>query len=997
MNLNVQLYIDTSGSPLLTPIYERIELFDFESIELTSSLQDVRDISKVFTDFSQEFTVPASKTNNAIFQHYYNTNIEEGFDARIKQRGYIALNGITFRNGFIRLSESSFVNERPSAYKLTFFGSMVELKDIIGDDELSSLQQLNNYSHDYSTAVVYNGFTTGLGLVGSAMVTSTDRDVIYPAISASNKWYYDSSAESIPVDYNQGKSVNIYTTGTYGIDYTQLKPAIKARHIITAIEDKYSSIDFSNDFFGNSEFDQLYLLLHNNKGVLRGVGDSKTYRVGTYNNDSEFQYSSGDGELRPMETYTRVRYEEATFYTLTFTVTPITPVSGINYKVELFSNGLPLETWSNNEATNSFVYELRSDNNVVWDNLSYRVSRQDSTTSTLSTFNIDLEIEKTVEQNATTTVSTSDYIVSPTTQTMASEVIISQALPKIKIVDFLRGLYSMFNLTSYVDEDGVIVVKPLDDYLRDGVEIDITNKIHTDSYSIKRMKLFSKIDFKYTEPKTFGVISQNEETNDDFGNLEYELTNDSLIFDGDKYSIKLPFEKLFFERLSDENNPDDLIDFGGGWLVDKDENEVVTAPVLFFNRVQDVNTSNYSIGFIGQANISKFNRPSNSSIGGVTTLNFNEEIDEYSGNSLTTSLFNNYYTNYISNVFDKTTRIFSLKAKFDLGTLLTYNMNDVFVIKDIPYIINNIRTNLTSGMTELELISNFANTEAVVVDAIAPVEPSPLNLSLDNATDTSIQFSWNAYTDNFEVTGYQVWVDSVAQTPLLGNVTTHTVTGLTASTSYNIQLKAFDAAGNYSTLSGGVSMSTTASSDVTAPSVPTALTLATATEDSLYFTWTASTDNVAVTGYKVYKGGVLDYTTGATTTEHTITGLTASTSYDIQVSAIDAAANESAKTSIVAMSTTASTSDVTPPTQPTSLISTAVEVNRIGLLWTASTDDTAVTGYEIYVGGVSDGTTANTTYTILGLATGTEYTITVKAYDAAGNYSTAALLIETTL
>jgi len=270
-------------------------------------------------------------------------------------------------------------------------------------------------------------------------------------------------------------------------------------------------------------------------------------------------------------------------------------------------------------------------------------------------------------------------------------------------------------------------------------------------------------------------------------------------------------------------------------------------------------------------------------------------------------------------------------------------------------------------------------------------------LSLNNATDTSIQFSWNAYTDNFEVTGYQVWVDSVAQTPLLGNVTTHTITGLTASTSYNIQLKAFDAAGNYSTLSGGVSMSTTASSDVTPPTQPTALTLATATEDSLYFTWTASTDNVAVTGYRVYKGGVLNYTTGAATTEHTITGLTASTSYDIQVSAIDAALNESAKTSIVVMSTTASTSDITPPTQPTNLISSIVESDRIGLSWTASTDDTAVTGYEIYVDGVSDGTTASTTYTITGLTTDTEYTITVKAYDAASNYSTAAVLIETTL
>ena len=72
MNLQPQLYIDTSGNPLGEPTFERVELFDFESIELNYSFQDVRDISKVFTDYSKTFYVPASPTNNKIFKHYYN-------------------------------------------------------------------------------------------------------------------------------------------------------------------------------------------------------------------------------------------------------------------------------------------------------------------------------------------------------------------------------------------------------------------------------------------------------------------------------------------------------------------------------------------------------------------------------------------------------------------------------------------------------------------------------------------------------------------------------------------------------------------------------------------------------------------------------------------------------------------------------------------------------------------------------------------------------------
>ena len=83
MRLQPQLYIDTSGNPLGEPTFVRVDFFDFESIEVTSTIQDFRDIGKVFTDYSKTFNLPASKTNNRIFKHYYNASIVNGFDARI--------------------------------------------------------------------------------------------------------------------------------------------------------------------------------------------------------------------------------------------------------------------------------------------------------------------------------------------------------------------------------------------------------------------------------------------------------------------------------------------------------------------------------------------------------------------------------------------------------------------------------------------------------------------------------------------------------------------------------------------------------------------------------------------------------------------------------------------------------------------------------------------------------------------------------------------------
>ena len=63
---------------------QRLDLFKDENISIVSSVQKIEDISRVFNDYSQSFTVPASKTNNRIFRHWYNFSVNNGFDARVR-------------------------------------------------------------------------------------------------------------------------------------------------------------------------------------------------------------------------------------------------------------------------------------------------------------------------------------------------------------------------------------------------------------------------------------------------------------------------------------------------------------------------------------------------------------------------------------------------------------------------------------------------------------------------------------------------------------------------------------------------------------------------------------------------------------------------------------------------------------------------------------------------------------------------------------------------
>ncbi|MFC4586111.1 glycosyl hydrolase family 18 protein [Sphaerisporangium corydalis] len=174
--------------------------------------------------------------------------------------------------------------------------------------------------------------------------------------------------------------------------------------------------------------------------------------------------------------------------------------------------------------------------------------------------------------------------------------------------------------------------------------------------------------------------------------------------------------------------------------------------------------------------------------------------------------------------------------------------------------------------------------------------------------------------------------------------------------------------------------------DTTAPSTPGSLRSTATTSSSVSLAWNASTDNVAVTGYNVYRGGNL--VTTATGTTYTDGGLAASTAYSYTVRARDAAGNLSANSNQISVTTQGGGGgDTTAPSTPGSLRSTATSSSSVSLAWNASTDNVGVTGYNVYRGGSLVTTATGTTYTDGGLAASTAYSYTVRARDAAGNLS----------
>ncbi|MCX2762680.1 reprolysin-like metallopeptidase [Aquimarina muelleri] len=181
--------------------------------------------------------------------------------------------------------------------------------------------------------------------------------------------------------------------------------------------------------------------------------------------------------------------------------------------------------------------------------------------------------------------------------------------------------------------------------------------------------------------------------------------------------------------------------------------------------------------------------------------------------------------------------------------------------------------------------ANFTITGSTGGDTQAPSVPT--NLVASNITQSSVDLNWNASTDNIGVTGYDVYQGNTVLTTVTS--TSYQVTGLSSNTSYDFSIKAKDAAGNISTASTSVNVTTASQTDTQAPTAPTGLVASNTTQTSTDLNWNASTDNVGVSGYDVYRGTTV--ITTVTTTSYQVTGLSPNTAYTFSIKAKDAAGN----------------------------------------------------------------------------------------------------------
>jgi hypothetical protein len=666
----IQLYIEG----------QRVDMFKDESVSLTQSIQNVRDIAKVFTDFSKTFTLPASKTNNKIFKHYYNFSIENGFDARTKKDAIIELNHLPFRDGKIKLEGVDLKNNVPYAYRITFFGSTVVLKDLLGEDTLASLD-LSALNKVYSPSLIQT----------SLQSDPSTNDVIVPLITHTRRLFYDSTSGHSHDDQFSG---NLYYTTSggahnHGVLWSDLKYAIRVAKVLEAIESKYG-INFSDDFFTSSNlpYYNLFLWLHRKKGSVENLGGLPSSLVNGFSNGIDaYSSMSGGSRLNILTSPSNIINYELV----------LTPATSDVYRVSVRENGI--EVYNSGNISGSF-----SENNFLplgIKNAEYTVYIESE--SSINFTLVEWTISYKLFPDDSVYTGSFNYVAIFTFD-------ISQQIPDMKVIDFVTGIFRTFNLTAFVDKiTNEIVVKTLDSFYSIGSSYDISKYIVSDSNSVNLALPFREINLEFEDTETI-LAKQHNQLAGKIWAKESFTSGQKL--DGEIYNIKLPFSKVKYERLINiDGGAATTIQYG--FFVDDNQDGYLGKPLLFYPIRQTGGTQlSFRTTETTKVALTTYNIPSNSlSLNSTTSkanINFFAEVNEYTGTTdFTDTLFNVYYKNYIVSVFDKSNRLTKVTTYLPLSILLKYTLADRFVIKGNSYKINSINTNLETGKSELELLNDL--------------------------------------------------------------------------------------------------------------------------------------------------------------------------------------------------------------------------------------------------------------------------------------------------
>jgi len=748
--------------------FDKLDLYNDETINLTSKLSDIEKLSNIFTDFTNTFTIPATDNNSNLFKHYYDIDIYNTFNANIRVLGYLEIDTFPLRYGKIQLEQCIMKEGRPESYKITFYGGLIQLSDLFGDDTIDKL----DYKKDTATGITeltptwsslsqFNFDYTGANFINSINLgTFMDGHIITPMIAYANRDW----------NYGNGDAATDISTTDGAIQDQELFQAIRVMKIIEAIETKYD-ISFSRHFLSKPRFMNLFLWMNNSNTerqattilITNPLVDVITPVTNVIVENGEFidittyKYNQGHG----------ANVERVYVATYDYFIYPNSGYENVDFNIVFYDEaGSKLRSYNKSDLAigNTLArFTVRSGPNVL-DNpelITHKVKVQVECDYTFH-FSCNFRGYHSYYTTNTAGGTVTTILERKESDSNSQQAIVYRKpellLPKTKVIDFIQGLMKMFKLIIRPITGSNFYLNTLDGYYAEGNILDITDYTDMESVTIDRPVIYKTISFKYqttnnypgvkfrqiNDPAGFAVSSGGIGYGDLKSIQPYVETKDELL-------VELPFENMMFERMSilyptaGYGTPTNI---SIGQSIQSDDGGVTftknnSKPILFYNNGIANNVSTpFNVKFRGTNAAVAYNYIIGNTDDELTNqitscINWGTEIDPWHGIVVYNSLFLNHWKNWIDTIYSLKQRKFNYTAYLPPRYIEELSLNDRIVIGDHRYKINDYTINLTNGKTTLNLITD-------IYDSYQKLE-SPF---------TGSTFSWSGYYNYLYLTDF---------------------------------------------------------------------------------------------------------------------------------------------------------------------------------------------------------------------------------------------------
>jgi hypothetical protein len=678
----------------------KIELFEDEQINVTSSVQNINDISKVFTDFSQSFTVPASTVNNQIFKHFYQSDIGDPqtpstlFDHNIRRNAVIEIDLTTFRRGKIQIEKANVKNGHAENYQITFYGEIRTLKDLFGEDKLNLLD-LSAYEFPYTATEIHNRITD----------LTTNYNVRYPLIASNRVWEYRQGTEDV-------------TDNSKAIRYDELFPAIKISRLFQAIQVDYG-VTFTGNFLSDPRFNEVFLYAKNTNdyawiseaqnvqinAITSTIGNlAITGGINVTTDSIDIVNEDTTGLLAATHTYNMYISAKSALGTV---------------YLDVYQDGNLFQTLTR-DSVGFFTVCTIQDTVGCDTNITFKIR-------TTASMNIDLVLFYEYQFVIGSSLVNFAQSASVNQVVVSGNVSVNSTLPDMKVSDFFSGVLKEFNCTCVATDVNTFEILPLEDWYGQGAIVDITQYTDIDSIDIERIKLYKKIAFKYQQSESWVNKNYFKANSQQYGDVEYQYS-----YDGDEYIIESPFENLLFSRSIHSSGQYAIF----GYTLNESLNAYTPKPILLYLYGESNDLSSHPIKFFTGA--THLNIDSFALFGQDLTyqntnysLNFGADNSVIHLETIQQGLFAEYYSAYLFSLFNLKNRLVHVKTNLPISLLTNLQLNDRLIIRDKRYIINEMKSNLTTGQVDFSLYLDFRPLRAG-----KPIVPS------FNAQSLQVPINW---------------------------------------------------------------------------------------------------------------------------------------------------------------------------------------------------------------------------------------------------------------